>query len=536
MVVSELPNYRPKTEFIFRKKTMNAPQFREWPPPLGVYPCGPEIHWVLYPGHLAVYASRSHSSPLFTLWLKDLHGIDYKEPGLTSGAAQIIPSDQFPRQGLEEDQLIFSLDPRYKSHRQEFLRTLSDAAPHVTIRAMNLSPEKSLMRRNRAVELETSRLAAEIRRTEREETKKARQEEGHARFIEQTLIRPDGSRAPTPVAVVGSVWRLHLRLYPDCLVFVDRRNDKRQGAPYEKRLPISELEELQWAKLSNSRCYLAPPPADRRVHGGIEEHPMAVLCAGEELDSALQAIAELYPNLAVRQVARLDRNADPFNGWEGGRGDQIESEWALVPGFTPDKRVVGVNRVVFALDVGQSKLVVIDGGKVARSYDPADLLSVEVFEDGQSIARAHRAAKGGNKVALAGFLLGDGFSTLAGLAAANRPTPRDVIHEMGIRLEIDDPAQPIAELKLFQTRSHPIQKGSSRHRSLSSEARSWASLISAMIRRAADFDDGGAAAQQAPTAPQGVATELAQLAKLRADGVLSEDEFTQLKSRLIQGG
>ncbi|MFF2031122.1 SHOCT domain-containing protein [Arthrobacter sp. NPDC058192] len=375
------------------------------------------------------------------------------------------------------------------------------------------------------------------RKADREASRKSRAAEMAAYALERSLTRPDGSQTPAPSAVIGSVFGVHLRLYGDAVVVA--HGFAKSNEPRERPHYLSELRELQWAISRNNRCFIRTPPAGPEIQLDIARDPFAIQCTRAELDEGLIAIRKLYPSLPLRQTAVFGELVSymALGTTRAADDSKVQKALGFVPGFTPSNHITGINRVALGLDSVQHKFCVIDVlSWTCRIYEAADLMSVEVFEDGQSIARSHRHGKTGRRMVAAGLLVGDFGTLAAGLAAGNTAKPRDLVHEVTIRLGINDPVHPIRDVPLFVSRSSPIKRGSSWYRSLSTEARSWASLLTAMTK-AADLAASETEKLAGPSdqAPGSVAAELRQLAKLYADGHLTDSEFAELKDRVING-
>jgi hypothetical protein len=372
------------------------------------------------------------------------------------------------------------------------------------------------------------------KKAEREALRKSRHAEAAEDALERSMVRPDGTKAPVPAAVVGSGFGTHLRLYGDAIVVAS--SSRRNNEPPERPHFLSDLSELQWAFSRKGRCFIRTPPAGPEIHLDISLDPSTVHCTQDELREGLKTIHELYPSLPVRQMTVLGERLDLIGmGTSQSVIDRkVREALAFVPGFTPSNHITGTGSLALGLDSAQHKLCVIDVFTwTCRVYDAAHVLSVEVFEDGQSITRSHRHGKTGRGMVAVGLMVGD-FATLAGgMAAGNAAKPRDLIHEVTIRLGINDPEKPLCDVPLFRSRSHPIKRGSSWYRSVSTDARSWVSLLTAMTS-AADRAAAGAD-QAAGPPPVSVAAELGQLAQLFADGHLTDAEFAELKGRLIRG-
>lgn len=120
---------------------------------------------------------------------------------------------------------------------------------------------------------------------------------------------------------------------------------------------------------------------------------------------------------------------------------------------------------------------------------------------------------------------------IGGLGA--RARSRDEIHALALRLTLDDADFPIFDLQLNRS---VVLRGSVLHSELSVLARSWASLLEAAMRDSEPRSQtpGSIAEEPSRSLPmQSLADELGKLSDLYASGILTEEEFTRLKHRLI---
>jgi hypothetical protein len=184
-----------------------------------------------------------------------------------------------------------------------------------------------------------------------------------------------------------------------------------------------------------------------------------------------------------------------------------------------------------AFDSGRKKIAIFNKEFMAgRMYEAADLMSVEVYEDGRSISQASRTRQIGAAM-VGNFIAGGAGALIGGLGA--RVSSRDEIHALTLRLTLDDVDFPIFDLQLNKS---VVLKGSVRHSELSVLARGWASLLEATMRNSeprSQTPDPVEGELPGSFPMQSLADELGKLSALRASGMLTEEEFTRLKQRLI---
>lgn len=522
------------------------------PPAHAVYPCSPDSRWVVYTTHLVVERDEPGVSAL-EIGFNDLQRIDYKEPSFTAeGFAEIVHASNAP--GALPGGLTFPLsaDPKFKKQRQVFLQTLAAAAPHVVIQGMDRARAKDLSRqvtaaRNRAAMVAATNKKAELmarqqqatdvaeaKRAERLAQQKAIRETTAAADRERSLVRPDGTRAPEPAAIVGSVHAAHFRLYPDAIV---RVTSAQAGAVRQEiHLDPATLSGLQWSTSAEGRGYLRLHEVGSDMDRNDPYDPDVVRCSPEELQRSLNKFEELYPNIIIRQSPHFGQLKSVLAnaGWD--KKKQVLAALNFIAGFSKAEHLLGSNGHAIALDSTRNRLCVIDlNTKTYRVYQAGELQSVEVFEDSKTLTRHRKDGRGGRALATAGFLVGDAGTMLVGMSAAKAAKSRDQVHELTLRIELADPKRPIYDVQLFRSPNSPLKMGSALHGSLSNKARTWASLLTALIRYAESQEVAAATSQVVPPAmpPRSVVDELSQLASLHSSGHLTDAEFAAMKARLI---
>ena len=519
-----------------------------------VYPCSPNTRWILFTTHLVVVRDKPGVSS-FAIALKDLYRVDHKEPGLVAaGFAEIISARSAAESVAPESNLTFPLDadPRFKKQRQIFFHTLAAAAPHVVIQPMDRSRAKVLSQelvaaRNRVSMVAAANKKAELMdqqraatatsnsaKAERPARQKAIREATAAADVQRSLKRPDGTQAPEPAAIIGSVHIAHFRLYPEDIVLV---TSAQAGAVRQEiHLDPATLTGLQWSKSEDGRGYLRFQQIGSDMDRNDPYDPDVVRCSPEELQSSLNKIEELYPSIIIRQSPHFGQIKSVLANAGGNKKKKVLAALNFIAGFSQAQHLIGTNGHAIALDSTRNRFCVIDLNTTTyRVYQAADLQSVEVFEDSKILTRHRKDGRGGRALATAGFLVGDAGSMLAGVAGAKAAKSKDQVHELTLRIELGDPKRPIYDVQLFKSASSPLKMGSALHGALSSDARTWASLLTALIRSAETDETATAAPQAVPqaTLPRSVVDELAQLANLHSSGHLTDDEFTAMKARII---
>lgn len=376
--------------------------------------------------------------------------------------------------------------------------------------------------------------AAEAKRVNNRNLQKAIRESTAAADLKRSLRRPDGTQAPEPTAIIGSVHAAHLRLYPDAIVLV---TSAQSGAVREEiHLALNTLIALQWSKSEEGRGYLRFHEVGSEMDRNDPDDPDVVRCSPEELQRSLRKIEELYPSITIRESPHFGQIKSVLASAGRDKKKKVQAALNFIAGFSEAECLIGTNGHVIALDSIRNRLCVLDlDGETYRVYRAADLQSVEVFEDSKTLTRHRKDGRGGRALATAGFLVGDAGSLLVGLTAAKAAKSKDQVHELTLRIELADPKLPIYDVQLFKSPNSPLKMGSALHGGLSTQARTWASLLTALIRYAESQEAAAATTQAVPpgTPPRSVVDELSQLAGLHSSGHLTDAEFAAMKARLI---
>lgn len=210
-----------------------------------------------------------------------------------------------------------------------------------------------------------------------------------------------------------------------------------------------------------------------------------------------------------------------------------------IPNFTPSQSFMGVDgKTGFAIDEQRAILCLISkaGEFVSTRLVPyADIVSVELTEDGSSITKTSRSSQLGG--ALVGGVLLGGVGAVVGALTGSTKTSQK-IKNVDLRVVIDDTKSPLHNVSFQNVEG---ARGGLIHNAALIQARHWNGLFDVVIRRAdqALVRDVNIAkpVDLKDTKPSGsVADELKKLVDLKADGVLTDDEFQTQKQRLLSRG
>lgn len=181
-----------------------------------------------------------------------------------------------------------------------------------------------------------------------------------------------------------------------------------------------------------------------------------------------------------------------------------------------------------AIDEIQSKVCLLSrsgNGLSHRIFEHKDILSSELFEDGEILTKTVRSSQVIG-TAVGGVLLGGVGAVIGGLSG--KKVEKGKIKRIELRLVVNDPANPVHDICFLH---NEIKRDGTIYKTVSDKARQWQARLDVLIKRA-DSEDKTINANDTSSS---IADELKKLAELRDAGILSIDEFQQQKSRLLVG-
>ena len=192
-----------------------------------------------------------------------------------------------------------------------------------------------------------------------------------------------------------------------------------------------------------------------------------------------------------------------------------------------------------------SKQICLLTSPPARIYNFKDIMKSEIVENGKTIVETSR----GSQVlgaAVGGALLGGAGLIVGGLSG--KKTQKSTIDKIDLVITVSDKSRPIYVLHILK------EKSGSKYEDKFELARKWHSIISIIIKEAEEAEatrktnvQNIANAFQKAKAPKGekaknegnenlyVADEIRKLKALKDEGILTEEEFTVKKTKLLEG-
>ncbi|WP_336788364.1 SHOCT domain-containing protein [Paenibacillus sp. MMO-177] len=176
----------------------------------------------------------------------------------------------------------------------------------------------------------------------------------------------------------------------------------------------------------------------------------------------------------------------------------------------------------------QTDLICIVNGNKTVMFGYKDIVESEIMEDGIQINRTSRSSQVGG--ALIGGVLAGGVGAIVGGLSGSSKTSNKV-ERIELKVVISNKSEPV-QYFLFYVGSG-LSKDDNRYRELIKEANHWHSLISVLIKRADEESIQQVSIIDQPSAVRSIADELAKLAQLQKDGLITQDEFLVQKAKLL---
>jgi len=206
-------------------------------------------------------------------------------------------------------------------------------------------------------------------------------------------------------------------------------------------------------------------------------------------------------------------------------------------GFSETIKISSADMLKYiSIDEERKKLMIVDVGNTKHQrmiYNYADVLGVELFEDGDSVTSTKRGSQIG-RVVVGTALLGGVGAIIGGFSGKKKTS--STANRIEVRITLDDIANPIFDLRFLK---HEVNKSSSEYEKSNRSARHALAVIEAMIRQDGNEREEGAnsaiadaSAVPAP-AQTSIADEIGKLNSLYKSGILTEDEFNAQKAKIL---
>jgi len=197
-------------------------------------------------------------------------------------------------------------------------------------------------------------------------------------------------------------------------------------------------------------------------------------------------------------------------------------------GFKATKSILGKDQNSgIEIDIKLKKICMIKsigiGSYDRKIYDYKDVLSSEIFENGDSVIKSNRVSQIGGAI-LGNLIIGPIGAIIGGLSGKKESS--DIVNRIDLRVVVNNIENPSYIINISNT---PINKKSSMYESLIGVANEWHNTLDIIIKQA-DEDDK----KKQPTASSvSIADELKKMAELKEKGIISDIEFQEHKKKLL---
>lgn len=217
------------------------------------------------------------------------------------------------------------------------------------------------------------------------------------------------------------------------------------------------------------------------------------------------------------------------------RGEAMKEALVSIPDFTPTMKIAGAkNLFTFATDNEHQKILYMPGTN-PQVYNYEDIISVELIEDNEIVSKKSTGRTIGGAV-LGGVVAGGVGAIVGGLSGASKQ--HQLHSSVKVKILLRNNAVPSIELNCFDAKTmtidgKPVTGEDMLYRQGICQAKRITDTLTVII----DAVDRAMTAQQrqAPVVMGSVAEEIAKLAALREKGILTEEEFSAQKSKLLAG-
>ncbi|GAK09594.1 SHOCT domain-containing protein [Geomicrobium sp. JCM 19038] len=171
--------------------------------------------------------------------------------------------------------------------------------------------------------------------------------------------------------------------------------------------------------------------------------------------------------------------------------------------------------IFVAFDETQKKWATLSNGQLDRIYDYEDIVNFELLEDGNSVA------SGGLGRALVGGALFGGTGAIVG-GITGKKTTKAICSTLKIKVTMNNMSEPVIYINFIETKT---KKDSSSYKILFDSAQECLSILQLICEKA----DKKTLDKQ-PVTP---AEEITKYKTLLDEGAITEEEFSQLKKKLL---
>ncbi len=181
----------------------------------------------------------------------------------------------------------------------------------------------------------------------------------------------------------------------------------------------------------------------------------------------------------------------------------------------------------FGLSIGfdnqRKKICILDKMNKPVIFDYSKVLQCELIIDGESVLISSTSGTIGR--ALLGGILGGGIGAIIGGTTGSK-TKKENISSIDLKIIVNDISNPVYRINFLNIKT---KKGSIIYKLAYSNAEKWHGIMSGLIRQGNDDEKDIIK----PVDNFSIADEIKKLKELMDNGVITEEEFSKQKSKLI---
>jgi len=179
--------------------------------------------------------------------------------------------------------------------------------------------------------------------------------------------------------------------------------------------------------------------------------------------------------------------------------------------------------ISIGFDNQRKKICILDKLHKPIIFDYSKILQCEILVDGESVLKSSTSGTIGRT--LLGGILGGGIGAIVGGSTGSK-TQKENINSIDLKIIVNDTMNPVYRINFLNLKT---KKGSLIYKPAYSSAELWHGIISGLIIQGGDEEK----INSKPAKNLSVADELIKLKELLDSGVITKEEFTKEKSKLI---
>lgn len=217
----------------------------------------------------------------------------------------------------------------------------------------------------------------------------------------------------------------------------------------------------------------------------------------------------------------------------------VKDKLSNIEGFSPTKTIYGANlNYIFAIDEDNQQIAIInENSNNIADFD--EIIGVEILEDGNTILKKSTTRTVGGAI-IGGVLAGGVGSIVGGLSGSSKEKKN--VSNLSVKILLRDLARTSFLITCFDSRTMTTERKSSistegnmeswRYQQAKENAVEIKDLISIIINRV-DNEIKGSKQEVSTSMSASIADELKKLYDLKEKGILSDEEFTVQKQKLL---